>query len=84
VVAWEGLTNRNKAPWKPVCFFFSWFCGLNSGPTPYPLHQPIFMMSFSWGRVSGTVCPGWHWTSILLITAFWVTRITGVSHQYPA
>jgi hypothetical protein len=24
---------------------------------------------------------GWLWTTILLIPAFWVARITGVSHQ---
>jgi hypothetical protein len=43
---------------------------------------------FSWGffrdRVSWTICPGWLQTSILLISASWVARITGVSHQHPA
>jgi hypothetical protein len=27
---------------------------------------------------------GWLWTTILLISASWVVRITGVSHQGPA
>jgi hypothetical protein len=27
---------------------------------------------------------GWLWTGILLISATWVTRITGVSHWHPA
>jgi hypothetical protein len=29
-------------------------------------------------------CPGWPWTSILLIFAFWVARIIGMSNQCPA
>jgi hypothetical protein len=28
----------------------------------------------------GTICPGWFWTAILLISAFPVAGITGVSH----
>jgi hypothetical protein len=31
-----------------------------------------------------TVCLGWFWIMILLISASWVARITGVSHWYPA
>jgi hypothetical protein len=34
-----------------------------------------------WDRVSWTICPGWFWTEILLISASWVARITGMSHQ---
>jgi hypothetical protein len=30
-----------------------------------------------------TFCPGRPWTAILLIIAFWVARITGVSHWHP-
>jgi hypothetical protein len=29
----------------------------------------------------GSICLGWLWTTSLLIFAFWVTGITGVSHQ---
>jgi hypothetical protein len=32
-------------------------------------------------RVSRTACLGWIWTVILLISAFQVATITGVSHQ---
>jgi hypothetical protein len=32
-------------------------------------------------RVLGTICPGWLQTSILIISASWVARITGVSCQ---
>jgi hypothetical protein len=35
-------------------------------------------------RVSGTICPGWLRTMILLISAFCIARITGISHQHPA
>jgi hypothetical protein len=31
-----------------------------------------------------TVCPRWLWTTILLISASWVARITGMSHWHPA
>jgi hypothetical protein len=38
------------------------------------------------GRVGscGTTCLGWLWTSILLISASWVARITGASHWHLA
>jgi hypothetical protein len=32
-------------------------------------------------RVSETICPGWFWTMMLLISASWIARITGMSHQ---
>jgi hypothetical protein len=32
----------------------------------------------------GIICLGWLQTSILLIAASWIDRITGVSHQRPA
>jgi hypothetical protein len=31
-----------------------------------------------------TICLGWLWASILLIFAFWVARIIGMCHRYPA
>jgi hypothetical protein len=39
------------------------------------------VMGFFWDRVSQTVWPGWLQTAILLISASWVERIIGVSHQ---
>jgi hypothetical protein len=36
-----------------------------------------------WDRGLWTMCPGWLQTSILLISASWVARLTGVSHQCP-
>jgi hypothetical protein len=35
------------------------------------------------GRVSWIICPGWLRNVILLITASWVVKIIGVSHQCP-
>jgi hypothetical protein len=32
----------------------------------------------------GTICLGWLWTVILLMSAFWVVGITGMSHWCPA
>jgi hypothetical protein len=37
-----------------------------------------------WNRVSQTICQGWLQTAILLISASWIARITGMSHWYPA
>jgi hypothetical protein len=42
--------------------------------------SPFFCDGFFWDKVSQTICPGCLWTSILLISASWVARITGVSH----
>jgi hypothetical protein len=38
-----------------------------------------FCEGYFWDRVLGTVCPGWLWTMILLISASLVARITGMS-----
>jgi hypothetical protein len=66
-------------------FFFSRYWGLNSGPSPWATTPAqFFVIGFFWDRVSQTVCPDWLQTEILLISASWVARITGVSHQCPA
>jgi hypothetical protein len=49
------------------------------------LHQPYFFFNGCfWDRVSQTICPGWLWIAILLISASWVAGITDVSHWCPA
>jgi hypothetical protein len=56
---------------------------------PEPLYQPFLFLLFLrvcdgyfWdGGVSQTICPGWLQTTILLISASWVARIIGMSHQ---
>jgi uncharacterized membrane protein YcfT len=42
----------------------------------------FFCGEFFRDRVLHTVCLGWLWTMILLISAFWVARITGMSHLH--
>jgi hypothetical protein len=42
-----------------------------------------FCVRYFQGRVSWTICLGWLWTVILLLSASWVARITGVSHWCP-
>jgi hypothetical protein len=42
-----------------------------------------FCVGCVWDRVSQTVCLGWLWTTILLISASRVAKITGVSHDCP-
>jgi hypothetical protein len=60
------------------CFVLGYW-GLNSVPTTWAT-LPLFF----WARVSQTICPGWLGTPILLISASWVARITGLSHQHLA
>jgi hypothetical protein len=66
-----------------VFFFFLRYCGLNPGPTPWTTPPALFVMGFFQDRVLWTICPGWLRTAILLISAFWVSRIIGMSHQHP-
>jgi hypothetical protein len=44
-----------------------------------PLHQPFFVMGFFQDRVSQIFCLNWLRATVLLISASWVARITGVS-----
>jgi hypothetical protein len=46
--------------------------------------SPIFCLKGFFRIGSQTICLGWFRTEILLISASWVARITGVSHQCPA
>jgi hypothetical protein len=44
---------------------FSWYWGLNSGPTPQDTPPALYLWRIFWDRVSQTICPGWFWTMIL-------------------
>jgi hypothetical protein len=57
---------------------------LNTGTKPWANPPILFCNGFFQDRVLQTICPGWPQTSLLLIFASWVARITGVSHQPPA
>jgi hypothetical protein len=39
---------------------------------------------FFWDKVQTTICLSWFKTAILLISASWVDRLTGVSHWHLA
>jgi hypothetical protein len=58
-----------------------WHWGLNSGPTPWASPPALFSDGLFWDRVLWTICLGWVRTAVLLISASWVARITGVSHR---
>jgi hypothetical protein len=63
-----------------LLFFFQYW-GLNSGPSLWATAPALFCDGLFWNRVPWTICPGWLQTVILLISASWVARITGVSHR---
>jgi hypothetical protein len=70
---------------SPTFFFFfcsagAWIQGLHLDP----LHQPYFCDGLFWDRVSRAICLGWLQTEILLISASWVARITGMRHPCSA
>jgi hypothetical protein len=73
----------NQCPTQVFFFFFFVVLGLElraytSGHSVSP-----FLWFFFRDRVSQTICLGWLWTSILLISASWVVMIIGVSHWCP-
>jgi hypothetical protein len=59
-----------------------WYWGLNSGLTSWATSPAVFCDGFFRDRVSWTFCLGWLRTEVLLISASWVARITGVSHRH--
>jgi hypothetical protein len=64
-------------PWN-LFFFFFWHTGVwTQGLHLKPLHLETP------DRVLRTVCLGWLQTTIPLISASWVARMTGVSHRHP-
>jgi hypothetical protein len=61
------------------------YWGLNLGPTPWTtLPTFFFVMGFLEKGSHRTVCLAWLPTEMLLISASWVARITGVSYWHPA
>jgi hypothetical protein len=88
----SGMLGKQHYLWatfpatpSPLLPFFLWYWGLNSGPIPWATPPTLFVIFFFfWDRVSQTICPGWLWATILLISASWVARITSVSYQHPA
>jgi hypothetical protein len=90
-LATHNLINcTHTYTYKLFCFglFFGstevWTQGLMLlGTASLPL-EPLFYVGYFENRVSWTICSGWPWTLILLISASGVARITGVSHWFLA
>jgi hypothetical protein len=70
--------------WHFYLFIFLQCWGLNWGSSPWATPPAHFCFEYFRDRVSWAICPGWLWNTILLISASWVARITGVSYQHPA
>jgi hypothetical protein len=64
------------------CLFVWQHWGLNLGmyPAISATPQALFCVGCFWDRVSWNICPGLVSTLLFLISAFWVARITGLSH----
>jgi hypothetical protein len=74
-------------PWPFFFFFLFFFCGTGVWIQRLHLeafHQPFFLNGFFQDRVLWTSYPGWFQTMILLISASWVARTTGMNHQCSA
>jgi hypothetical protein len=66
-------------------FFFFFFCSTwvwTQGLHLEPHHQPCFVLGVFKIRGSQTIYLGWFRTVILLISASWLTRITGTWCNY--
>jgi hypothetical protein len=75
--------NRIMKPIEIIIIILQYW-SLNSGSIPWATPPALFCEGLFWVRVPWTVYSGWLWTSILLISATWVIRITGMSHWCPA
>jgi hypothetical protein len=67
----------------PISIFFS-VLGLELRAYTLSHSTSPFLWRVFWDRVSKTICPGWLHTTILLISASWVARITDMSHRCQA
>jgi hypothetical protein len=82
---WTYSQSIQGTSWRTGNFFFKQCWGLNSGLILWTTPPVLFCEGFCFLIMSqGTICRGWLCTMILLISASWVARITGVSHRHPA
>jgi hypothetical protein len=81
VTSWQQEGQRQALPQNmlPIAFFLFFCCsagvwtqGLHLRDTP----SALFCNGCFQDRVSRTICLGWLLTAILLISAFWVARIS--------
>jgi hypothetical protein len=80
------LVRLHVYTWTVSILAFFFFAVLAFEPRAYTLSHSAspFCTGYFQDRVSQTICPGWLWTKILLISASWVARITDLSHQHLA
>jgi hypothetical protein len=81
-----GIVNSEPLLHSVVLIFF-FFSELGLEIRAYTLSHstsPFFCDEYFRDRVSRAIYPGWLRTMILLISASWVARVTGMNHQPPA
>jgi hypothetical protein len=78
---WKVLRSRSGVLVNGfMCFLCVWYQSLNSGPIPWATPPALFVLGIFEIGSHEFICPVWLRTAILLISASWVARITGVSH----
>jgi hypothetical protein len=81
---WLVSAYLSALGWDATFFFFFVVTGLEL--RAYTLSHstsPFYVcVRYFQDRVSRTICSGWLWTLILLISASWVARITGVRYHF--
>jgi hypothetical protein len=78
-----SLKNKGNKKVIPLFFFFFFFFQkfwFKKGAWTLAKTPALFLWRVFWDRILGTICPGWFQIAILLISASWVTRITGMSY----
>jgi hypothetical protein len=86
---WKGLLQPSF--WtRHFCCLFIWFEFCSTGVWTLGLHlehstSHFFVKGFFKIGSRGTICPGWLWTVILLISASWAAKIKAwaISTQLP-
>jgi hypothetical protein len=80
ICTWEEVI----ACYKDIfCYYLFFFCNTGvwaQGLHLEPLDTPFFVLVFFQDRVTWTISPGWFRTSVLLVSASWVARITSKSY----
>jgi hypothetical protein len=84
VLEFEALHQPYFVIFFSALGFELWASHLLSGVLTTWVTPPTLVMDFFEIGSYGTICPGWLWTVILLISASWVVRITVMSHQHLA
>jgi hypothetical protein len=86
IVEWKKLTPMKHAfiystfIYLFIYLFIYVLLGFELRASSHSTSPFLWWIFFKIGS-SGTICPGWLRTSIPLISASWVARITGVRHQ---